>query len=153
MWYYEPKYYSEVKGSDEMAKKKTAIKVGSTVQVTTTNYTNYGFPVGTVAKVTSGYPGNAGYVYLDNNMSCGVAKAHLEVVTLTFSKESIEKEKADLVARIAALDSKLAFLEETESETGTEQEYRVYATLTLFENGDLTKQQKAKQIAALLEDK
>jgi hypothetical protein len=109
--------------------------------------------VGTVAKVTSGYPGNAGYVYLDNNMSCGVAKAHLEVVTLTFSKESIEKEKADLVARIAALDSKLAFLEETESETGTEQEYRVYATLTLFENGDLTKQQKAKQIAALLEDK
>ena len=127
-------------------KKTTSFKVGDCVEVVA-NTAGHGIMTGTVSKVCSiqsSYYRLEGYNY-------NVAAADLKLVLVNFTKDSVEKEKVRLTQEVQALDSKLAYLDETGQDEGSEQEFRVYQTLSLVEDKNLTKQEKAKAIAALLD--
>ena len=131
-----------------MAGKKK-FKVGDRVEVVANNG-NHGAPIGSVA-VVSQAPGN-GYYRLQEFPNWNFSVAELKLIPNTFTKASVEAEKEKLVAAVAALDAKLAFLDETGQDEGSDKEFRVYQTLSLVDDKKLTKQQKAKAIAQLLED-
>ncbi len=52
---------------------------------------------------------------------------------------------------IEELKAKIAFIDETGSEVYNENEFKAYQTLTIIEKGDLSKIDKAKAIAALID--
>ena len=60
--------------------------------------------------------------------------------------EILEKKKQE----IFDIEDKLKFLNETNQDTFNENEYKAYQTLTLIEEGNLSKGEKAKKIAELL---
>lgn len=107
-------------------------------------------PVGTLCTIQG--PQGQGYYRVQEYPNWNFCVGDLELVPCTFNKAMIDKEKALAAARLAVLDSKLVYLEETGLEEGCEKEFKVYQTLSLIDDGDLTKQQKAKAIASLLED-
>jgi hypothetical protein len=59
---------------------------------------------------------------------------------------AVERKKAE----IAEIEEKLRFLEETGQTNFDENEFKAYRTLTLIEEQDLTKAERAKKIAELL---
>lgn len=63
------------------------------------------------------------------------------------AEENIERSKAF----IKETKAKIAFMDETGSDTLNENEFKAYQTLTIIEKGDLSKMEKAKAIAALIE--
>jgi hypothetical protein len=65
------------------------------------------------------------------------------------AEEKIEQTKAF----IKETKAKIAFMDETGSDTYNENEFKAYQTLTIIEKGDLSKMDKAKAIAALLDKK
>ena len=65
------------------------------------------------------------------------------------AEERIKQQKAF----IEETRAKIAFMDETGSETFNESEFKAYQTLTIIEKGDLTKIEKAKAIAALIDKK
>jgi len=134
-----------------MAARKTKYKFkqGDRVKITGNTQGCHHIAVGTVGTITG--PMGNGYYRLQEFPNWNVPTADLELVPCTFDKDSLDKEMADLEAKMALLNSKLAFLEETGQETGCDKEFRVYQTMTLFENENMTKQEKARAIAALLE--
>lgn len=54
-------------------------------------------------------------------------------------------------AFIEETKNKIAFMDETGSDTFNENEFKAYQTLTIIEKGDLSKMEKAKAIAALID--
>jgi len=60
--------------------------------------------------------------------------------------EILEKKKQE----ISDIEDKLKFLNETNQDTFNENEYKAYQTLSLIEEGNLSKGEKAKKIAELL---
>jgi hypothetical protein len=133
-----------------MAKKGAKFKAGDQVKVVR-NSGGHNITLGTTATILS-FQGS-GYGYrLTEFPHWNVNVGDLEKLVTSFSRTSVETEKAELAAKIAALDTKLAFLDEIESDSGDEKEFKVFSTLTLVENGNLTKRQKAQAIAALLSD-
>lgn len=54
-------------------------------------------------------------------------------------------------AFIEEVKAKIAFIDETGSEVYNENEFKAYQTLTIIEKGDLSKIDKAKAIAALID--
>jgi len=70
-------------------------------------------------------------------------------VLIDQANEKIEKTKAF----IAETESKIAFLKETGSDTFDENEFKAYHTLTIIEQGNMSKIEKAKAIAALISKK
>jgi hypothetical protein len=60
--------------------------------------------------------------------------------------EILEKKKEE----IFDIEDKLKFLNETNQDTFNENEYKAYQTLSLIEEGNLSKGEKAKKIAELL---
>lgn len=129
------------------AKKK--FKLGDRVEVVANNG-NHGAPVGSVATISQA-PGN-GYYRLAEFPNWNFQVAELKLVPNTFTKATLEADKAKAAEAVALLDSKLAFLDETGQDEGSEKEFRVFQTLSLVEDKKLTKTQKAKAIAGLLED-
>lgn len=65
------------------------------------------------------------------------------------AEEQIERTKAF----IRETKAKITFMDETGSETFDENEFKAYQTLSIIEKGDLTKIEKAKAIAALINKK
>jgi len=65
------------------------------------------------------------------------------------AEERIKQQKAF----IEETKTKIAFMDETGSETFNENEFKAYQTLTIIEKGDLSKMEKAKAIAALIDKK
>jgi len=81
----------------------------------------------------------------------GKPKSSIEVFT-----EQIEKAEAKIVATkafIAETKSKIDFMKEVGSEMFDENEFKAYHTLTIIEQSDMTKIEKAKAIAALISGK
>lgn len=68
---------------------------------------------------------------------------------ITKAEEKIEATKAF----IAETKSKIAFMKETDSEVFDENEFKAYHTLTIIEQSDMSKMEKAKAIAALIAGK
>ena len=56
-------------------------------------------------------------------------------------------------ALIAELNSKLKYMDEVGSDTFDENEFKAYQTLTIIEKGNLSKLEKARAIAQLLNTK
>ena len=63
------------------------------------------------------------------------------------AEEKIKQTKAF----IEETKTKIAFMDETGSDVFNENEFKAYQTLTIIEKGDLTKMEKAKAIAALID--
>ena len=56
----------------------------------------------------------------------------------------------DVSDQVSVIDEKLKFLEETGQDEFNQNEFNAYQALTLIENGELSKAEKAKLIAGLL---
>lgn len=133
-----------------MAAKKNKFKVGDKVEIVSNKTGVHGAPVGETATISQAQ-GN-GFYRLVEYPNWNFPVADLKLVPTTFTKASVEAEKVKLLAATAALDAKLAYLDETGQDEGCDKEYRVYQTLSLVDDKKLTKQQKAKAIAALLKE-
>ena len=125
--------------------------------------TQYGVQPGTEATICGkSYSADYTVQYMKNGKlsSMGVAVGYLSA---TSPKSTIEKLQDQIIAAqekiaktnkfIAETQAKIAFIEETGSEVFDENEYKAYQTLTLIENGSMSKLEKAKAIAALITNK
>jgi hypothetical protein len=65
------------------------------------------------------------------------------------AKEKIEKTQAFILET----EAKITFLKEIKSDTFDENEFKAYHTLTIIEQGNMSKIEKAKAIAALISKK
>ena len=129
-----------------MAAKK--FKKGDKVEIIG-NYSGHGMQIGTTCTVSHNY-GN--YVRVKEFPSFNFYQQDLRAMPTSFDKKALDKQKAELKLQINLLESKIAYLDETGQDEGNEKEFRIYQTMSLFENNELTKQQKAKAIASLLEE-
>ena len=64
--------------------------------------------------------------------------------------EDLEKELSEAQTKLETIQSKLDWLKETGSNEFSEQEFKVYQTLKLLENGKLSMVEKSKLIAELI---
>lgn len=116
---------------------------------------------GTEVKIIcyNGYDG----VYSVQGPSGNRFNVYAKVLDKTAGKTSVEKfqeqiEKAkENIARtqvfIAETQAKIVFLEEIGSDEFDENEFKAFHTLTIIEQGNMTKIEKAKAIAALISKK
>jgi hypothetical protein len=71
-------------------------------------------------------------------------------------QEQIEKAEAKIAATKAFIEetqNKISFMQETGSDTFDQNEFKAYHTLTIIEQSDMSKIEKAKAIAALIAGK
>ena len=131
------------------ARKKYKFKNGDKVKLVGAS-TNHGPGLGLTLTI-QGPSGNGFYKTLEYpNYQFSVND--LAPLASKFTKKELEKEKKKLQEEIALLDNKMAYLDETGQDIGSDREFRVYQTLTFVEDGNLTKKEKAVAIARLLED-
>lgn len=84
---------------------------------------------------------------------------YLEAIKITSREkieskiESIKAEMEKQSALITELNSKLKYMDEIGSDTFNENEFKAYQTLTIIEKGNLSKLEKARAIAQLLNQK
>lgn len=86
-----------------------------------------------------------------NAFTTGTPKTSIEKFEEMIAKaeEKIEATKAF----IAETKSKIDFMKETDSEVFDENEFKAYHTLTIIEQSDMSKMEKAKAIASLIAGK
>ena len=84
--------------------------------------------------------------YLDHVKSSSREKIEAKIATL-------KQEIADKNVLIDELSNKIKYMDETGTDTFDENEFKVYQTLTIIEKGNLSKLDKARAIAALLNQK
>jgi hypothetical protein len=121
---------------------------------------NYGVKPGMSGKVT-GYNGH-GYYFVEletgrriNEKSNAFEKGKPKSSIVVFT-EQIEKAEAKIAATKAFIietKNKIAFMKETGSDMFDENEFKAYHTLTIIEQSDMSKIEKAKAIAALIAGK
>lgn len=66
------------------------------------------------------------------------------------TKEKLEEQKTKLEEKLKSVNDRLTFLEETNQEEFNENEFKAYQTLSLIEESELSKAEKAKKIAELI---
>lgn len=121
---------------------------------------NYGVFEGMEVK-TMGNAYNGYYnVHLPNGKSIQMASSALDKVPsrtkMEQFREQIEKAEAKIAATqefIAEIKMKMLFMSEVNSDEFDENEFKAYQTLTLIENTEMSKLDKAKAIAALITKK
>jgi len=131
-----------------------------TDKVSAHSMTHYDVKPGMSGKVER-YQYNGYYrVILDNGVSIsekstaftkGKPKSSIEVF-----KEQIDKAVAKIAATRAFIEetqNKIAFMQEIGSDQFDENEFKAYHTLTIIEQSDMSKIEKAKAIAALIAGK
>jgi hypothetical protein len=121
---------------------------------------NYGVHEG-MEVVTKGTSYNGYYnVQLPSGQSIAMASNALDKSLARTKKEQIEEQIKKAQEKIEATEAfiteaklKIAFMEETNSEEFSENEFKAYQTLTLIENTSMSKLDKAKAIAQLINTK
>lgn len=121
---------------------------------------NYGVHEG-MEVVTKGTAYNGYYnVQLPSGQSISMASNALDKSLARTKKEQIEEQIVKAQEKIKATEAfiaesklKIAFMEETNSEEFSENEFKAYQTLTLIENTSMSKLDKAKAIAQLINSK
>jgi hypothetical protein len=86
-----------------------------------------------------------------NAFTKGTPKTSIEMF-----QEQIEKAEAKIAATKAFIEetqNKISFMQETGSDTFDQNEFKAYHTLTIIEQSDMSKIEKAKAIAALIAGK
>ena len=73
-----------------------------------------------------------------------------EMEGLSVGVEDLKKELSEAQTKLETIQSKLDWLKETGSNEFSEQEFKVYQTLKLLENGKLSMVEKSKLIAELI---
>lgn len=106
---------------------------------------------------------HSGYAYrvkMDDGRLIDFNSSDLELTAKTTSIEKFQilieqaKEKIEKTqAFIAETEAKISFLKETGSDTFDENEFKAFHTLTIIEQGNMSKIEKAKAIAALISKK
>jgi hypothetical protein len=125
---------------------RTDLKAGAKVKIVA-NTSGHGLHIGAKTTVVTSLTG--GTYRIANNMN--VYPNDLES-DCGFTRADVEAERKDMKLKLDLLDAKLAFLDETGRDSGTDSEVKVYSTLVVFENEDLTRLQKAEAIAALIDN-
>ena len=118
---------------------------------------NYGVHEG-MEVITQGAAYNGYYnVQLPNGQRISMASSALDKSAARTKKEQIEEQIAKAEAKIAATQAfiaeqkaKIAYMEEIGSEEFNENEFKAYQTLSIIEQGGMSKLEKAKAIAALI---
>ena len=121
---------------------------------------NYGVHEG-MEVVTKGISYNGYYnVQLPNGQVINMSSTALDKVAGRTKREQfeeqIEKAQAKIAATQAFIDEtkmKISFMDEIQSEDFDENEFKAYQTLTLIENTSMSKLEKAKAIAQLINTK
>jgi hypothetical protein len=129
-------------------KKKAKFKVGDRATVVNNTTGQNKVAIGTTGTIMEN-PGPGWYV-LREFPNTRIKASDLAKVTVSFSKETVAAERTKVAAQLALLDAKRAYLEENDLEKDDESKFLVYHTLTLMEDGDLTRKQKADAISAIL---
>lgn len=132
------------------SKNKFKFKVGDKVEIISSKSGQHAAPIGETATVSQAQ-GN-GFCRLAEYPHWQFPVGELKLVAYTFTKASVQAERAKHLKAVAGLDAKLGYLDETGQDEGCDKEYRVYQTLSLVDDKKLTKQQKAKAIAVLLNE-
>jgi hypothetical protein len=121
---------------------------------------NYGVFEGMEVK-TMGNAYNGYYnVTLPNGNSISMSSTSLDKVAARTKKEQFEEQIEKAQAKIAATQAfiaetnmKIDFMAEIKSEDFDENEFKAYQTLTLIENTSMSKIEKARAIASLINTK
>lgn len=125
--------------------------VGTKVKVVS-NVGGHMVPIGTIGTISMGPDQvGAGYYRIAEYPQYAIIHGDLEPVSHAFTKEYLASEKQNLQAEIAMINAKINYLEETGKEKGCMKEFRVYHALSVMEDGNLTKKQKAAAIADMLD--
>ena len=136
-----------------MAKIKLAdIRVGGIFKLKTDQYAGYGLTKGDQVEIT--------YIQ-GSSIQCRRPKdptaqqLSIQISQLDFytqSKTQIEAQIKEAQAAIEIAKGKLKWMQETNSEEFDEDEFKVWHTLTMLEDTNTTKVQKAKAIAQLIKN-
>lgn len=121
---------------------------------------NYGVHEG-MEVVTKGISYNGYYnVQLPNGQNINMSSTALDKVAARTKREQFEEQIEKAQAKIAATQEfinetrmKIEFMAEIKSEEFDENEFKAYQTLTLIENTEMSKLDKAKAIAVLITKK
>jgi hypothetical protein len=111
----------------------------------------YNFQGYYTVRVDNGTPNGVNVSEKSNVFEKGKPKSSIEMFT-----EQIEKAVAKIEATkafITETKSKIAFMQEIGSDQFDENEFKAYHTLTIIEQSDMSKIEKAKAIAALIAGK
>jgi hypothetical protein len=121
---------------------------------------NYGVHEG-MEVITRGNAYNGYYnVTLPNGQQISMASTALDKIPSRTKKEQFEEQIEKAQAKIAATQEfinetrmKIQFMDEIKTEDFDENEFKAYQTLTLIENTSMSKLEKAKAIASLINKK
>ena len=123
----------------------------------------YGVQAGTEATINGkSYNSDYSVSYMRNGSLArmAVTSGYLSVSTPKSTVEKLQEQinaAKEKIAKtnqfIAETQAKISFIEETGSEVFEENEYKAYQTLTLIENSEMSKIDKARAIAALIANK
>lgn len=118
---------------------------------------NYGVHIGMEVTIVSKYYDSYYTVKLPNGNTHNIQSNALDKIPLRTKREHflelIEKAEEKILNTqefIKETQAKVDFMDETESSEFDENEFKAYHTLTLIENGRMTKLEKARAIAALI---
>jgi hypothetical protein len=115
---------------------------------------------GTIVSKSYSQDYNVSYKRNGNTATINVQVGFLSETTQKSTVEKLQEQitvAQEKIAKthlfIAENNAKIAFIKETGSETFDENEYKAYQTLTLIENSEMSKMDKARAIAALISNK
>lgn len=127
------------------------LKIGDRVKVIANACgSNYAIgSVGVIVQIHEGYPRS--FVLEDVKTKIrGNFIQEYDVKLYELSEQEIQEEISSLNEQIKEKENMLKWMKETNNETFNEEEFKVWRTLTLFEDETLSKSEKAKLIAKLI---
>jgi hypothetical protein len=117
------------------------------------NNHGHAYQIGQVYKVMSRQPGGGGY-YMGADLHGNMINNwifHSDMEPASMTKANLEKERSDLEAKIAEVDLKLAFLQETGLTEYDPDEYKIHKALAVLDSTtDSIK--RTKLLAKLMKD-
>jgi hypothetical protein len=128
----------------------TKFKVGQKVK-SIANRSGCCHGVGKVFRISSVQPNNAvanNVYYLED--ACYYYESDL--VAVGYRRPDLENEKLELLTRLSLVKDLLALLDEVQADELGEDEARAYAVLKVVEHKDLSRIEKARHIASLLQN-
>jgi hypothetical protein len=128
-----------------MATKR--FKLNQSVKVIGNAKGSHNFPIGVEVKIVKVYPN---YFTCNEPQYGNYTVYDCDLSALIQTKADVEAELADAKATVALAESKLAYMQEIGTEEFVENEFKVWTTLTAVDNTKLSKLEKTKLIASLL---
>lgn len=123
-------------------------KIGDTIRIKTTTYSNYGVSKGDKLTVVA-LSGSSVTVYAPSYGNMNITKNAYEISTLT--KEELQTNKKELQAEIKEIDEKIEFIEQTGEIEFNSTLYKTMKVLAVIDSKKGSQLEKAKAIAKLVD--